>query len=127
MQDDQEKFKQDRIDERLIYNGRLVEDGISSEFWQEIVGPELHRMISGTTGYQLESGKWVTGEWSKPTTTNDNAKYLAGYVKALQDFSNNLLAFVDAKERAVKRRDSNNETDEPYQYPMMEEYDEPDA
>ena len=53
------------IDNRIINNGNIVEEGIKSEFWQEIVGPELHKMITGTGSYQKKDGGWVAGHWAQ--------------------------------------------------------------
>lgn len=120
---DNNKFKQDQIDQRLVRNGQLVEDGLQSEFWQEIVGPELHRMITGGIGYQMPNGKWVNGEWSKSSVSIDNAKYIAGYTKGLQDFSNNLLAFIDAKNNVINRKERDKKQPDVL-YPMTEEIDD---
>jgi hypothetical protein len=121
-EDKEEIASNEKRDKKIIENGRIVEDGLRGDFWQEIIGPQLHQMISSAGSRQREDGRWIAGHSVLPTSTNDERTYAAGYQSALMEFSNSILDFVNAKNKIEKRMKQEKEAINNQNPTMMEEY-----
>lgn len=117
-----QQFQTQLVDNKLVANGNLVEDGIKSEFWQQIVGPEIHRLISNVGAHQKPNGVWVMGDLLQVSTSDAERNYLAGVQRGLIELSNNILEFIREKDKVIAKRarDKAEETSELI-YPMTEE------
>lgn len=118
---EEDKSLQQR-DLKLVANGQLVEDLLKSEVWQEIIGPELHKLISSAGSYQMPDGRWLPGTGVLPGVQDSIRTHSSGYQCGLMDFSNNILAFVTEKNRALERKKKDNQETEELVQPMSEEY-----
>ena len=111
------------VDSKIVHNGTLVEELFRSIAWQEIVGPELYRLINSAGSSQKEDGTWIQGQCLTRLANTEVRTWDAGYQSALMEFSNNLLSFVKAKEKVVnnKRKEIEKDRDSSLEYPMREE------
>ena len=105
---------------KLVHNGQLVEELIRSEVWQEIVGPQLHDMISGSIGFQKKDGRWLQGHWAKSRLPDNERIFSAGYSSGLMEFSNSMLDFIREKDKVVQNRKSRKQNQKMVR-PMEEE------
>jgi len=126
-QDDKQSidFNNKLRDDKIVHNGMIVEDGIHSEFWQEIIGPEIYKMITRTGSFQKPDGSWVAGHWARPSTDINTRTYCAGYQAGLMELTNAILSFVKVKDDVISERSKQKveETNQELVHPMAEEYE----
>ncbi len=109
---EEQAFKDNIIGNKIIANGTLVEEGIKSDFWQEIVGPELYRLINAVGVSQRSDGVWLASLSSKRNCSPDERTFDAGYQTGLIELSNNILSFIKFKDNVVKTRSERKPTKE---------------
>ena len=109
---EEQAFKNNIVENKIITNGTLVEEGIKSDFWQEIVGPELYRLINAVGVSQRSDGVWLASLSSKLNCSPDERTFDAGYQTDLIELSNNILSFIKFKDNVVKTRSERKPTKE---------------
>ena len=109
---------------KLVYNGRLIEELIKSEVWQDIIGPHLHTMITSSIGTQLPDGRWMVGDWAVRSGDNTDKDYNAGYSSGLMEFSNFIVNSVREKDTVLENENVRKKEEDNSQLvnPMQEEY-----
>ena len=121
---EEQAFKNKIVENKIIANGTLVEEGIKSDFWQEIVGPELYRLINAVGAHQAPNGMWLSALSLKRNCSPDERTFDAGYQTGLIEFSNNILSFVKFKDNVAEarsKRKPSKEVGEDLVLPMEEE------
>ena len=109
---EEQAFKDNIIGNKIIANVTLVEEGIKSDFWQEIVGPELYRLINAVGVSQRSDGVWLASLSYKRNCSPDERTFDAGYQTGLIELSNNILSFIKFKDNVVKTRSERKPTKE---------------
>lgn len=81
-----------------------MEEFLSSRVWTEIIEPLLAESIAGVSGRKT-NGKYYHGDLTRSWTTTDShvLERMVGYQRALMDFSNRIISFVDAKKELEAR------------------------
>ena len=103
---------------QAIRNGKLVQELLMSEVWEDILEQEINEMILHITGFQSEAGNWVAGHDTKISATNDELRYYAGYKAALIELHTNILKYVDLAKKLEKEEQKPELVDQ-----MSEDYD----
>jgi len=105
-------------DALILHNGNLVEELFSTIPWTEIAFPLLLESIAGVSG-RFTNGRFFKGEF---TRTKDNHAWLSGYQCALEEFYNNLVAFVELRDKKSEdRREAELESRADFYNPFMED------
>ena len=107
----------------ILQNGRLVEALYRSEVWSQILKPVLDELVAGVSG-RCTDGRFyhgtLTRDWS-----NNTSVFLAGFQKALMDYSNSINDFVLAKNKLIAQQKAEaSAVKQPMIGPLMEDEDE---
>ena len=96
-----ENNQEQRLEELSKYIdvcGKVTET-VNTDGWKEVLQPMLDKMIIDVIGGK-ENGRWSQGSISKHDIGSEPAIALLSYKRALTDFSNYILQYVDGLEVA---------------------------